>query len=117
MKAEYDSLNMEIENLRKMLQEKMERHEHYQKPWKQPINGNELHDESTAELEASIAISKKSIVKSERIWIRIRQSEDAKAYQDQYNELTKKIEDVRDQKTELLNCCRSSTSGIVRKGR
>ena len=27
MKAEYDSLNMEIENLRKMLQKKMERHE------------------------------------------------------------------------------------------
>ena len=32
-----------------------------------------------------------------------RQEEDARTYQDQYAELTKKIESVRDEKTDLLN--------------
>lgn len=64
---------------------------------------NELHDESTAELEASIANIEEINRKVRANLDKDKAEEDAKAYQDQYNELTKKIEDVRDQKTELLN--------------
>ena len=104
MKAEYDSLNMEIENLRKMLQEKMERHEALSEALEAANKTvNELHDESTAELEASIANIEEINRKVRANLDKDKAEEDAKAYQDQYNELTKKIEDVRDQKTELLN--------------
>lgn len=104
MKAEYDSLNMEIENLRKMLQEKMERHEALSEALEAANKTvSELHDESTAELEASIANIEEINRKVRANLDKDKAEEDAKAYQDQYNELTKKIEDVRDQKTELLN--------------
>lgn len=64
---------------------------------------SELHDESTAELEASIANIEEINRKVRANLDKDKAEEDAKAYQDQYNELTKKIEGVRDQKTELLN--------------
>ena len=63
----------------------------------------ELQDESTAELEESIANIEEINRKVRANLDKDKAEEDAKAYQDQYNELTKKIEDVRDQKTELLN--------------
>lgn len=102
MKAEYDSLNMEIENLRKMLQEKMERLEALSEAL-EPANKT-VSDFMTSQLRAgsSIANIEEIIVKSGEPG-QGKAEEDAKAYQDQYNELTKKIEDVRDQKTELLN--------------
>ncbi|RHG09468.1 chromosome segregation protein SMC [Dorea longicatena] len=104
MKAEYDSLNMEIENLRKMLQEKMERHEALSEALEAANKTvSELHDESTAELEASIANIEEINRKVRANLDKDKAEEDARAYQDQYNELTKKIEGVRDQKTELLN--------------
>lgn len=64
---------------------------------------SELHDESTAELEASIANIEEINRKVRANLDKDKAEEDARAYQDQYNELTKKIEGVRDQKTELLN--------------
>ena len=104
MKAEYDSLNIEIENLRKMLQEKMERHEALSEALEAANKTvSELHDESTAELEASIANIEEINRKVRANLDKDKAEEGARAYQDQYNELTKKIEGVRDQKTELLN--------------
>lgn len=88
----------------KMLQEKMERHEALSEALEAANKTvNELHDESTAELEASIANIEEINRKVRANLDKDKAEEDAKAYQDQYNELTKKIEDVRDQKTELLN--------------
>jgi chromosome segregation ATPase len=63
----------------------------------------ELQDESTAELEESIANIEEINRKVRANLDKDKAEEDARAYQDQYNELTKKIEGVRDQKTELLN--------------
>ena len=104
MKAEYDSLNMEIENLRKMLQEKMERHEALSEALEAANKTvSELHDESTAELEASIANIEEINRKVRANLDKDKAEEDARTYQDQYTELTKKIESVRDEKTDLLN--------------
>ena len=104
LKAEYDSLNVEIENLRKMLQEKMERHEELSEALEAANKTvSELHDESTAELEASIANIEEINRKVRANLDKNKAEEDARTYQDQYAELTKKIESVRDEKTDLLN--------------
>ena len=63
----------------------------------------ELHDESTAELEASIANIEEINRKVRANLDKNKAEEDARTYQDQYAELTKKIESVRDEKTDLLN--------------
>ena len=63
----------------------------------------DLHDESTEELEQSISdieeINRKVRVNLDKE----KAEDDAKTYRDQYNSLTKDIEDVREKKTELLN--------------
>ena len=104
MKAEYDSLNVEIENLRKMLQEKMERHEALSEALEAANKTvSELHDESTAELEESIANIEEINRKVRANLDKDKAEEDARAYKDEYAALTKKIEDVRSKKTDLLN--------------
>lgn len=104
MKAEYDSLNIEIANLRKMLQEKTEQYEALSEALEAANKTvSELHDESTAELEESIAnieeINRKVRVNLDKD----KAEEDARTYKDEYAALTKKIEDVRSKKTDLLN--------------
>lgn len=63
----------------------------------------DLHDESTEELEQNISdieeINRKVRVNLDKE----KAEDDAKTYRDQYNSLTKDIEDVREKKTELLN--------------
>ena len=104
LKAEYDSLNVEIESLRKMLQEKMDRNEELSEALEAANKTvSELHDESTAELEASIANIEEINRKVRANLDKNKAEEDARTYQDQYAELTKKIESVRDEKTDLLN--------------
>lgn len=63
----------------------------------------ELQDESTAELEESIANIEEINRKVRANLDKNKAEEDARTYQDQYAELTKKIESVRDEKTDLLN--------------
>lgn len=63
----------------------------------------ELQDESTAELEESIANIEEINCKVRANLDKDKAEEDARTYQDQYTELTKKIESVRDEKTDLLN--------------
>ena len=63
----------------------------------------ELQDESTAELEESIANIEEINRKVRANLDKDKAEEDARTYQDQYTELTKKIESVRDEKTDLLN--------------
>lgn len=63
----------------------------------------ELQDESTAELEASIANIEEINRKVRANLDKDKAEDDAREYQNQYNELSKKIYDVRDKKTKLLD--------------
>lgn len=63
----------------------------------------DLHDESTEELEQNIS-NIEEINRKVRVNLDKEKAEDdAKTYRDQYNSLTKNLEDVRDKKAELLN--------------
>lgn len=62
----------------------------------------ELQDESTAELEASLADIEEINRKVRANLDKEKAEDDAKEYQHQYDELTKKIEDTRKEKTDLL---------------
>lgn len=63
----------------------------------------DLHDESTKELEQSISDIEEINRKVRANLDKEKAEDDAKTYRDQYNSLTKDIEDVREKKTELLN--------------
>lgn len=63
----------------------------------------ELQDESTAELEVSIANIEEINRKVRANLDKDKAEDDAREYQNQYNELSKKIYDVRDKKTKLLD--------------
>lgn len=62
-----------------------------------------LQDESTAELEANIFNIEEINRKVRANLDKDKAEEDARNYQNQYSELTKRIEDARDKKTKLLN--------------
>ena len=63
----------------------------------------ELQDESTAELEESIANIEEINRKVRANLDKDKAEEDARTYKDEYATLTKKIDDVRSKKTDLLN--------------
>ena len=63
----------------------------------------ELQDESTAELEESIANIEEINRKVRANLDKDKAEEDARTYKDEYAALTKKIDDVRSKKTDLLN--------------
>lgn len=63
----------------------------------------ELQDESTAELESNIANIEEINRKVRANLDKEKAEEDARDYRNQYSELTKKIDDTRNKKTELLN--------------
>lgn len=63
----------------------------------------DLHDESTEELEQNISNVEELNRKIRANLDKEKAEDDAKIYRDQYNSLTKDLEDVRDKKTELLN--------------
>ena len=63
----------------------------------------DLHDESTEELEQNIANVEEINRKVRANLDKEKAEDDARTYRDQYNSLTKDIEDVREKKTELLN--------------
>lgn len=63
----------------------------------------DLHNESTKELEQNIANVEEINRKVRANLDKEKAEDDAKTYRDQYNSLTKDLEDVRDKKAELLN--------------
>ena len=66
-------------------------------------DAEDLHDESTEELEANIRQVDELNTKIRTNMARAAAERDAKAYGDQYDGLTAKIEDVRKQRIDLLN--------------
>jgi hypothetical protein len=67
------------------------------------IDAEDLHDESTAELEESLKNIDALNVKIRQNMDRAKAEEEAAVFKDQYDELASKIEDVRAQRMELLN--------------
>ena len=63
----------------------------------------DLHDESTAELEASLQNIEETNRKVRANLDKDKAEDDARTYREQYNSLTAEITKVRDSKTELLN--------------
>lgn len=63
----------------------------------------DLHDESTAELERSIADIESINIKVRANLDREKAFEDAEHYKNQYNDLTSQINDIRTKRTNLLN--------------
>lgn len=72
----------------------------------------ELQDESTAELEASIANIEELNRKVRANLDKAKAEDDAKAYANQYDELTLKLNDVRHQKTDLLENAQLPLRGL-----
>ena len=66
------------------------------------LSAENLHDQSTAELEQNIADIEETNRKVRANLDKEKAEEDAKDYRAQYNALTTKIETVREQKVELL---------------
>lgn len=62
-----------------------------------------LHDESTEELEQNISNIEEINRKVRANLDKEKAEDDAKTYRDQYNSMTKDLEDVRDKKAQLLN--------------
>lgn len=78
----------------------------------------DLHDESTAELEASIAQVDTINAKIRANLDREKAMEDAADYANQYTDLTNRLEDVRAQRTALLESAELPLPGLtVRDGR
>lgn len=63
----------------------------------------DLHDESTEELEQNISNIEEINRKVRANLDKEKAEDDAKTYRDQYNSLTKDLEEVRDKKAQLLN--------------
>lgn len=72
----------------------------------------ELQDESTAELEANIARIDEINAKVRANLDKEKAEEDARQYIDQYNELTARIEDIRDKRRSLLDNARLPLPGL-----
>ena len=66
-------------------------------------SASDLHDESTAELEESIANIEEINRKVRANLDKDKAEDDAREYRNQYNSLTQKIEQIRDQKVKLLD--------------
>lgn len=66
-------------------------------------SASDLHDQSTAELEESIANIEEINRKVRANLDKDKAEDDAREYRNQYNSLTQKIEQVRDQKVKLLD--------------
>lgn len=76
----------------------------------------QLQDESTSELEESIAQIDETNRKVRANLDKDKAEEDAKQYADQYNNLTKQIEDIRKQKKQLLDGAKLPLPGLTVEG-
>jgi DNA repair exonuclease SbcCD ATPase subunit len=103
LEEDYIKLDAEISELQQKLQEKLERQEVLAESLaaaKKTVS--ELRDESTAELESSIANIEEINRKVRANLDKNKAEEDAKEYREQYNALTVQIADTRKAKTDLL---------------
>lgn len=66
------------------------------------LSTEDLHDESTAALEQNISEIEETNRKVRANMDKERAEDDAREYRNQYNQYTKKLEDIRKEKTELL---------------
>lgn len=97
-------LNQEVDAMREQLEKKENELKEAQNNLQIALTSAEgLQDESTAELEASIANIDEINRKVRANLDKDKAEEDAKTYQAQYTELTKKIENVRKETSNLLN--------------
>lgn len=94
---EINRLNIELEKTRAQLMETQDELEIAKK------SAEDLQDESTAELEESIANIEETNRKVRANMDKDKAEEDARHYSRQYEELTKKIDDVRSKKAALLD--------------
>lgn len=97
-------LSQEVEAMREQLRKKEEELENAKASLNTAMmSAQDLQDESTAELEASISNIEELNRKVRANLDKDKAEEDALIYKNQYAGLTKKIEEVRDKKTALLN--------------
>jgi DNA repair exonuclease SbcCD ATPase subunit len=103
LEDKYVKLDAEISDLQRRLSEKLEEQETLSEALSAAKKtAAELHDESTAELEASIANIEEINRKVRANLDKDKAEEDALEYGNQYAALTKEIEDTRKEKTDLL---------------
>ncbi len=106
-------LEQEAETLRKQLEKKEQELAAAKKELETAMTGAQgLQDESTAELEESIANIEETNRKVRANLDRDKAEDDAREYERQYDEMTKKLEDVRNQKTELLGSAELPLEGL-----
>ena len=96
IKAEYNKSLEEIEAMKNRLEELKRDLEIAEK------SAEDLHDESTAELEGNIADIENINIKIRANLDREKAEIDAEGYKQQYDELTNQIEEIRKAKTDLL---------------
>ena len=96
LEQEYQSINNELANLLQK-QQRLEADLNIAR-----MSAQDLEDESTAELEASIANIEEINRKVRANLDKEKAEEDAKSYQQQYADYTKNLDDVREQKAQLL---------------
>lgn len=103
---EINRINTELEKTRAQLMETQDELEIAKK------SAENLQDESTAELEESIANIEETNRKVRANMDKDKAEEDARHYSRQYDELTKKIEDVRSKKAALLDGAKLPLPGL-----
>ncbi|MDE6956652.1 MAG: AAA family ATPase [Lachnospiraceae bacterium] len=103
-RKDVDFLKQEVEAMRQQLMEKENRLKEAEENLRiAKMNAMDLQDESTAELEESIANIEEINRKVRANLDKEKAEEDALEYKNQYSALTKKINDKRQAKTDLLN--------------
>lgn len=96
-------LEQEKQSITEQLQELLRRQDEVDEKLKVArMSAEDLHDESTAELEQNIADIEETNRKVRANLDKDKAEEDAKDYREQYNALTNKIEGVRQRKSDLL---------------
>lgn len=117
IKAEKRRLEMQIADLHKKLEAIEAQYETYAEDERiAEKTVAQLQDESTSELEESIAQIDETNRKVRANLDKDKAEEDAKQYADQYNNLTKQIEDIRKQKKQLLDGAKLPLPGLTVEG-
>jgi hypothetical protein len=113
LEQESQRLNEQLEALNRQVREVMQRQEQNQKDLDiARRSAMDLKDESTAELERSIADIEELNRKVRANLDKERAEEDAKEYRSRYQELTSEIADLRQQKAKLLESAELPLPGL-----
>ena len=113
LKKAYEQAVQAEEDLRKKLQEaEQKRMDIFQKLEIANESAKDLQDQSTAELEESIANIEKINLKVRTNFDKEKAEDDAKDYREQYTELTGKLNKIRDKKAALLDNAELPLEGL-----